>query len=336
MPSKKKSVIITPRQSGQRLDVFCANLLSQHSRSKLQQAIKAGDITVNNKIVKPHFSLHANDQVFIQLKQQPTTQPNSTTLPNITILYEDNDLVVINKPAGVLVHPTSLNETNTVADWFIKRYPKAASVGEDESRPGIVHRLDKDTSGVMVLAKNSTSYQKIKQQFKKHRIKKEYLALVFNVPKAKEGRITRPLVRSRRNPSRRTVSSQDHDGKPAITQWQLEKSWQQKYALLKTFPLTGRTHQIRVHLHHLGHPIIGDPLYTFKRLKPPAGTTRQLLHAAQLSLTLPSGKHKTFSAPLPDDFQQILDQLNSSTPNNNKTKSPLGFRTPSSFKAKKQ
>jgi 23S rRNA pseudouridine1911/1915/1917 synthase len=144
-------------------------------------------------------------------------------------------------------------------------------------------------------------------------VKKEYLALVFGVPGGTDGRVTRPLVRSRRNPSRRAAVPRTETntliGKPAITEWRLEKAFAKKYALLRVFPLTGRTHQIRVHLHHIGHPIVGDALYTFKRQKPPAGVPRQLLHAEKLTVMTSPGVRKTFTAPLPEDFQSVLDRL---------------------------
>ncbi|MEK7557203.1 MAG: RluA family pseudouridine synthase, partial [Patescibacteria group bacterium] len=247
------------------------------------------------------------------------TVPGVDILPvEVPILYEDKDVVVINKPTGLEAHPSaSTGQASTVSGWFGQRYPEAEHVGEEENRPGIVHRLDKETSGVMILAKTNTAYQHLKNEFKVRRAKKEYLALVFGIPTMKRGRVTRPLGRSPRNPLRRTI---DAAGKPAITEWQIERKISKQglaphrrgapgagFALLRLFPFTGRTHQLRAHLHFLGHPIVGDKLYTFKRQRPPQGVTRQLLHAEKLTLTLPSGKRKTFIAPLPDDFARAIN-----------------------------
>lgn len=300
----KKTFKVTIEEKGQRLDVFCVSQLPQFSRAFLQKAIKGGAITINSKQVKPGYTLRENDAVAISLKKERTTlEPVIPQEISIPIIYEDKEVVVINKPASLVVHPGAANEQATVASWFINKYPDSKDVGDDPNRPGIVHRLDKDTSGVLILAKTQEAFEHLKQQFKKHRVKKEYLTVVFGVPCAKEGRINQPLARSRRNPLRRAI---DEEGKPAITEWQLDKKLSDKFALLKAFPLTGRTHQIRVHLHFLGHPIVGDTLYTFKRQRPPRGVKRQLLHAEKLTLALPSGKRKSFMVPLPQDFAKVL------------------------------
>lgn len=291
----KKSLTVTSSAAGQRLDVFCVSQALGLSRTALQRAIKNGDITVNNQTVKPRYIVRADDIVHVRLSEKTPSVVPPPVLPSPPIIYEDKDIVVINKPAGLAVQPGIANEAGTITDWFASRYPGR--------RGGLVHRLDKDTSGVLVLAKTPAAHAYLKQQFKKRRVKKEYLAIVFGAPKASDGRITRPLARSKRNPLRRTI---DEAGKIAITEWRLEKKLGHKYALLKVFPFTGRTHQIRVHLHFLGYPIVGDKLYTFKRQHPPSGVTHQLLHAHKLTLTLLSSKRKTLTAPLPEDFQSVL------------------------------
>lgn len=320
---------ITPSESGQRLDVFCVAQLPQLSRAFLQKAIKAGQITVNGKLVKPRQILKAGDEVAANIASEiPATPPVSDTVPeNILVLYEDKDVVVINKPAGVEVHAGMIPGQPTVTAWFEKKYPNAKNIGEDEGRPGIVHRLDKDTSGVLILAKTPRALEHLKKEFKNRRAKKEYLALVYGVPTMKKGRITRPIARSPRNPMRRTISAEPRGdegalrGKPAVTEWQVEQKLDKAgaaprrsstsgsgYTLLRLFPFTGRTHQLRVHLHFLGHPIVGDKLYTFKRQRPPEGVQRQLLHAESLTLTLPTGRRRIFTAPLPEDFQNALER----------------------------
>ena len=300
----KKTFKATTARAGQRLDIFCVNRLPRLSRATLQKAVKNGEITVNKKQVKPGYTLRENDTVAIALKKESET-PETPASEKISIptIYEDKDVVVINKPAGLVVHPGAAKEQTTVASWLVSKHPESRDVGDDPNRPGIVHRLDKDTSGVLMLAKTQEAFEHLKQQFKKHRVKKEYLAVVFGIPKAKEGRINQPLARSRRNPLRRAI---DPGGKPAITEWQIDKKINDKLALLKVFPLTGRTHQIRVHFHFLGYPIVGDSLYTFKRQRPPQGVNRQLLHAKELTIILPSGKRKSFLASLPEDFAKAI------------------------------
>lgn len=298
---------VTEESDGQRLDVFCTAAISGYSRSAIQKAIKEEKVLVNGSPAKPRQIVKNGTHIRVMLTDTPIPQEVSKTVDvNIPIVHEDRDVVVINKPAGIAVHPGVGIRSGTVADWFAKRYPDAIGVGEKEGRSGIVHRLDKDTSGVMILAKNETAYIHLKKQFQMRRPKKEYLALVFGVPGGRDGRITRSIARSRRNPMRRAV---DDAGKEAATDWVVEEKYGSGYSLIRAFPQTGRMHQIRVHLHFLGFPIVGDQLYTFKRKKQPQGVTRHLLHAEKLTITLPNGDTKTFTAPLPEDFQTVLDRL---------------------------
>lgn len=340
MNDELKEVVVKAGEAGQRLDIFCSGYFPDESRSRLQKAIKEGDIVVNEGVVKPSYTVREGDVVLVASSRSVAAElAEEGEMPDIEIIHEDKDLVVIDKPAGVLVHPTghdSCNSLNTVAGWFRQRYPQAEDVGEDKARPGMVHRLDKDTSGLMVLAKTDFSFESLKKQFKKLGAKKEYLALVYGVPGMGEGRINQAICRSKRNPSRRAIIPKDKivltEGKPAITEWKKERSFGGKFALLRVFPLTGRTHQIRVHMHFIGHPVVGDDLYVFKRQKPPVGAGRQLLHAEKLTLVLGSGKKKTFIAPLPDDFRQVLENLGDKGAN--RPENRLGYRTPSSFKSK--
>jgi 23S rRNA pseudouridine1911/1915/1917 synthase len=314
---------IEPHEAGQRLDIYLAGHMPTHSRAALQRAIKSGQITVNSATVKSGYLLRAGDMVSITsllAEAQTAVAAVTTAVPSIPILHEDATVVVINKPAGLLTHAAEDLAAPSVAAWFAERYPTAREVG-DAGRPGIVHRLDRDTSGAMILAKTPESFMALKEQFKRHYVQKEYVALVYGVPGGQEGRITRPIVRSQRNPNRRTVvpAGLSHNqeaafkGKPAITEWRREEIFVKKYALLRVMPYTGRTHQIRVHLHFIGHPIIGDPLYTFKRQPQPPGISRLMLHAEKLSLRLPAAPQgkpkKTFTAPLPAEFAAALEHL---------------------------
>lgn len=317
-----KELVVTAAEAGQRLDVFCVAKNPTASRSAIQKSIKTGATTVNGRQVKPGYVVREKDVVSLNVAEPPTPHPTPLPIPGegnpvgssldkgrlgeISIIDEDRDWVVIDKPAGMAVHGEhgAVGE-NTVAAWFIQRYPNSFDVGEDIGRPGIVHRLDKDTSGVMILARTSAGYKHLLDQFKRSRVQKEYVALVFGSVGEPKGRIVRALKRSTRNPMRRAI---DETGKEAITEWRFEKNLG-KFTLLRVYPLTGRMHQIRAHLHFLGFPIVGDHLYTFKRQKSPAGVTRQLLHAEKLHVILPNDTNRTFTAPLPADFQHVIDEL---------------------------
>ncbi len=305
----EEKITIQPSEAGQRLDIFSVSKMPSLSRSSIQRAIKDGQILVNGEQQKPKYSIRVGDVVSFDISSKTSSKtevPSSQiVMPSIPILYEDEEVVVIDKPAGISVHPGRGHENVTIASWFLKRYPGAAAIGGDPTRPGVVHRLDKDTSGVLILAKQESSYQHLKKLFKRRFVNKEYLALVFGVPGESEGRIKQPLSRSKHNPLRRTI---DTAGKEAITEWRREQSFKKRYSLLRVFPLTGRTHQIRAHLHWLGFPIVGDSLYTFKRQRPPQAV-RQLLHAAKISITLPAGQRKIFHSPLPDDFKNVLAMI---------------------------
>ena len=232
------------------------------------------------------------------------------------ILYEDADVVVINKPAGLIVHSDGRTEEPTVADWALAHYPMMASVGEPWESPqgeviprsGIVHRLDRDTSGVLILAKTQEAYTSLKEQFHNRTTEKMYHAFVYGHPSHDAGTVEAEIVRVRAVPPRWGVARRGEEKKQrvAITDWRVlargrDSETGEKVALMEARPKTGRTHQIRVHFKHLGHPVIADPLYASGR---PAllGFSRQALYAATLTLTLPSGDRRTFEAPVPEDF----------------------------------
>ncbi len=302
----EQSHVVQDKESGQRLDVFCTSVMSGVSRAAIQRAIKDQKIVVNSAETRAKYILKTGDTVNIAISDAPEAIQEEQKEVRLPVLYEDRDVVVVNKSAGIAVHHGVGLRTGTVSDWFIQHYPHAKHVGEENGRAGIVHRLDKDTSGVLILAKNDQALEMLKKQFHDRRAKKEYLALCFGVPGGKDGRITKSIARSRKNPMRRAV---DDNGKEAATEWQIERRFGEVFSLLRVFPFTGRTHQIRVHLHHLGYPIVGDQLYAFKKKKQPAGVKRQLLHAEKLTITLPNEKTKTFTAPLADDFAQVLETL---------------------------
>lgn len=233
-----------------------------------------------------------------------------------SVLYEDADVLVINKPAGLIVHADGRTEEHSVAAWILERYPALAEVGEPWTspqgevipRPGIVHRLDRDTSGVMILAKTQEAYALLKQQFQERSTEKTYRAFVYGHPSKDAGTVEAEIVRIRSVPPRWGVAREGEGKKQraAVTEWRVlargtDLETDEKVAYLETKPKTGRTHQIRVHLKYLNHPVICDALYAKGR---PAllGFSRQALHASSLSIALPSGESHTFEAPFPDDF----------------------------------
>ena len=233
-----------------------------------------------------------------------------------TVLYEDADVLVIDKPAGLIVHSDGRTDEPSVAEWVLDRYPALASVGEPwESpqgervpRPGIVHRLDRDTSGVMILAKTQETYVFLKEQFQSRTTQKSYRAFVYGHPRADQGTIEAEIVRIRAVPPRWGVARAGEGKKhrAAVTDWRVltravDRETGEKVALMEALPKTGRTHQIRVHFKHFGHPVLCDKLYA--KGKPCLlGFSRQALHAFSLAIDLPSGERRTFEAPLPGDF----------------------------------
>jgi 23S rRNA pseudouridine1911/1915/1917 synthase len=235
------------------------------------------------------------------------------------IIYEDKNVLAVNKPANLLVHSASARPVladartglaeSTLVDWLIKNYPEIKNVGDDPRlRPGIVHRLDKDTSGIMVIAKNQAAFEFLKKQFAERLVKKTYLTLVVGKIKNKTGIVDLPIGRSK-SPLRR-LASEKARGKlrEAITEYKILESFGGKFTLVKAYPKTGRAHQIRVHLKAIGHPVVCDKLYS-KKPQCPFGLSRQFLHAYSLEMTLPDGSRSRFEADLPDDLKKILKAL---------------------------
>ncbi|MBI5742609.1 MAG: RluA family pseudouridine synthase [Candidatus Niyogibacteria bacterium] len=239
------------------------------------------------------------------------------------IIYEDKDIAVVNKPAGMSVHHDAHHTTGTLADFAVARWPEMKAVGDNlptgqaggrhgrELRPGIVHRLDKDTSGVIVLAKTQDAFEYLKGLFQRHEIVKKYLALVVGELKTKEGVIEAPIGRGHKDPTRRAVSEQARGKmREAVTHYKVAQRFGDKFTLLEVTPETGRTHQIRVHLAAIKHPILGDRLYGGKYLSQcPPNLKRQFLHAASLELATPSGTRLKFEAELPADLAAALAGL---------------------------
>lgn len=310
------TLTVDGQNTKKRLDLFLHRNFPEFSRSFFAKHITNASITVNQKHKKPSYLLKEGDSVFIP---PSILIPHSSSLiPNfllqIPILFEDESLLVINKPAGIQVHPGSTEKEKTVVNWLIAKYPEVRNVGEDPLRPGIVHRLDKDTSGVLVVAKTQESFYELKKLFATRKIKKTYLAIVYGVPSPQSGTIDKPIARSAS--FRRQVIPEGktkYKGTPrtATTNYIVLQQFP-KHALLEVHPKTGRMHQIRIHLSSFGHPIVGDKLYSRKEFRDFPSAPRHLLHAQKITFTL-FKKEYVFSSVIPDDFNDFSSTSNTSS-----------------------
>ena len=298
--------------AGLRLDSFLASHLEEISRTRIQRAIVDGDVLVNEHVVKPSYRLHDGDQIEIDLPETPPVELIPEPIP-LNIVYEDDNLIVVNKPAGMVVHPGAGVESGTLAHALVYHF-NSLSGAAGRTRPGIVHRLDKDTSGLLVVAKNDISHERLSDQFRDRRVFKMYVALVYGRVNKERGEIEARIGRSPHNRTRMDVL-RGGAGRTAHTIFEVARRYQD-FTLLNVQIKTGRTHQIRVHLAHIGHPVVGDLTYgggrensirnvTIKRAVQSIG--RQFLHSAELSFKHPrSGTLLAFTAPLPDELATFL------------------------------
>lgn len=283
---------VDPGMAGRRLDVVVAGAQAW-SRSRAERAIDQGLIQVNGLIQPRRYLVRAGETITIAEEPSPDINP-----PKVPILYEDDDILVLDKPAGVLTHPGSHHTEGTIAD-FTRRLVQ----DEDDTRPGIVHRLDRDTSGVLIVAKTPSAKTYLQKLFHDRQVTKTYLALAVGRMNQDEAIIELPLARS---PRRQTRQAVDTTGRSAITYYLVQAEYP-GFSLLEVQPRTGRTHQIRAHLQAIGHPIAGDRLYGAPAV--PEGLRRQFLHASRLEFIGPSGQEVDVHSPLPPDLQAVLDHL---------------------------
>jgi 23S rRNA pseudouridine1911/1915/1917 synthase len=303
-----------------RLDRWLAIQLPDHSRSTIQRWVKEGAVCVNGMVRRANHRLVAGDRVQVDLPEVARTTSIAAEAIPLPILYEDRDVVVVNKPAGLVVHPAPGHAGGTLVNALLHHIPDLAGIG-GEIRPGVVHRLDKDTSGVMVVAKHDRALRHLQAQFKSRRVQKHYLALVEGKVKENAGRIVAPIGRDPRNRKRMAVLVEEENGgaksRPATTEFVTLARYtialqndlgRGTFSLLGAHPITGRTHQIRVHFAWQGHPLVGDPIYGLKyqRLTVP----RLFLHAARLGFYLPANEEwMEFAAPLPPELQNVIDSF---------------------------
>jgi 23S rRNA pseudouridine1911/1915/1917 synthase len=296
-------LVVPAIAKGERLDKWLTEQLPDLTRSQVTKLIEEGRIWLNGEVPqKAGTKLNGEDTVVVKIPAPPSAIPLAEAI-ELDVVYEDDDVLVINKAAGVVVHPAPGHQGGTIVNALLARYPDFSDPDQPE-RPGIVHRLDRDTSGVLIVAKHPQSRRFLQRQFHKRSTEKVYLALVLGQPKTVRGTIEGPIGRHPTHRQKRAVLA---EGRPAVTHYEVIEAFD-GFALLSVRPVTGRTHQIRVHLEAIGVPVAGDELYGSKRKKI-VGLKRHFLHAEQLSIPLPNGETQTFVAPLPDELQQILTNL---------------------------
>ena len=294
---------IEEQQIGKRLDAFLSENIEGQSRSYIQKLIEQEAVLVKGKPSKSNYKLRVGDHVEVSI---PDPVPLDVAAEDIelNIVYEDEDVIVLNKPQGMVVHPAHGNYTGTIVNALLSHCDNLSGIN-GVMRPGIVHRIDKDTSGIIMIAKNNEAHVSLSEQLKEHTITRRYNALVEGVMKADEGTIETMIGRNPRN--RKEMTTVSKNGKRAVTHFTVIERFE-SYTLIEARLETGRTHQIRVHMAHIGHPIVGDPVYGYKKQK--FHTMGQLLHARVLGFIHPrTGEYREFEAPLPAYFVSILSKI---------------------------
>lgn len=316
LPTMKK-IIITSDNSGIRLDKFLASSFAKasenreeffsYTRGDIVRNIKSGKILVSGEKVKPSYLLKKGDEVVVDLKKEGRLIPNDDI--RLSIVFQNDDFIVVNKTAGLKVHPSTFEENGTLVNGIIAKFPEITDVNDgsagSEFRPGIVHRLDKDTSGLMVVARNQKAFEELKGLFQERKVHKKYSAIVFGKLVPKEGVIDKPLAKAE-SYKKQIIAHRKTKTKirNAITEFKVIKEYDNA-SLIEAVPKTGRTHQIRVHLASIGHPIVGDKTYGFGKKSDFWMVGRQFLHAQELIFDF-GKKRYNFNAELPEDFKDFL------------------------------
>ena len=296
-----KEIIVEQSEEKNRLDSYIASKNLELSRSMIKKLLEDGKITVNGEITKASYKVQLNDKIEIEVKLEAQEIP-------LDVIYEDNDILVVNKQKGLVVHPGNGNLDGTLANAVMAHCKDSLSGIGGELRPGIVHRLDKDTSGLLIIAKNDKAHIKMSEQIKDRKVKKTYIALVRGIISENEATINMPIGRSTKDRKKMAVTK---NGKEAITHFKVLNRFttnKASYTLLEVKIDTGRTHQIRVHMAEIGHPVIGDTVYS--NGKNEFGVVGQCLHAKKLEFTHPiTEKEMNLEAPLPEYFEKIIEEL---------------------------
>ncbi len=311
---------IEKRFSNLRIDVFLSSTKVGLSRSRIQTAIKNGEVLLNGHCIKSSYRLKTGDQVSISISSPKKAPFLTPAVIDFGIIHEDRFLIIVNKPAGLVVHPAHGHMQDTLVNGLLMHCNDLSGIG-GELRPGIIHRLDKDTSGIMLVAKNDNAHTFLTHQFKSRKVKKEYIALVNGHFKSDEGEIDLPIGRHPLNRKKMAVGFSK--GRPAFTVWRKIEEFDSGFTLISVLPKTGRTHQIRVHMSYIGHPIVGDTIYGFNNKKwwnrgfsntKPGNNlsfiNRQMLHAKAITFIHPHDKeYVTFDAPVPPDMLHAIHVL---------------------------
>lgn len=308
-----EKIIVDEINKGKRIDKFLAKEFFSYTRGELIRRIRKGEIFVNGKTVKPSYILEVDDVLEIDFPSEAEKLMANAEI-ELGIIFENENFVVLNKQAGLQVHPSSNEKTTTLVNALIAKFPEIVGVHDQskdaELRPGIVQRLDKDTTGVMIVAKNEKTFSELKNLFKDRKVQKTYLAIVYGHLENKKGNIDKPLARALSYKKQIVANGKTKTiVREAVTEYAVSKEFGD-YSLLEVKPKTGRMHQIRVHLASLGHPIVGDSVYLPKNMQKNAKeeAKRQLLHAQKIEFEL-FGEKYAFDAPIPVDFAQFLDNI---------------------------
>lgn len=299
------TLVVDEINKGKRLDSYISDNMDKISRSFAQKLIENQQVTINGKTVKASYKVCIGDNVEVDVPEAQDTRLKAQDIP-VEVVYEDKDIIVVNKPKGMVVHPANGNPDGTLVNAILAMCKDSLSGIGGEIRPGIVHRLDKDTSGLLIIAKNDEAHVKMSKQIQDRLVTKKYIALVRGVVKDDEATIDMPIARSKVDRKKMAV---DKDGKQAVTHFKVIKRYK-GYTLLEIKIDTGRTHQIRVHMAKIGYPVVGDMVYSNGRNE--FGVEGQMLHAKSLEFSHPiTGKKMHLEAPLPEYFTKVLEELDS-------------------------
>lgn len=299
---EKTLIKVDEQDEGLRIDKYLSNIFKDKSRSFIQGLIEKENVKVNSKSLKSNYKLKKADEIEIMIPEPEILSVEAENIP-IDIVYEDEDVIVVNKAQGMVVHPAPGNYNGTLVNALLYHCKDLSSIN-GVIRPGIVHRIDKDTSGILVIAKNDDAHNKLSEQLKDHSMKREYYALIEGRLKNNDGTIDKPLGRCKKD---RLKIGIIEDGKRAVTHYEVVERYN-GYTLVKCVLETGRTHQIRVHMASIGFPLVGDPLYGFKRQK--FKLDGQVLHARTLGFIHPrTGEYMEFTSELPQYFCDLINKL---------------------------
>ena len=307
---KTHDIIVGAEASGTRLDIYLSQKIGL-SRSQTEKLIRNGLVTLNKTSPKQGYRVKKDDRLFVTVPEPEKISAEPENIP-LDIIYEDKDIIVINKPRGIVVHPATGSPSGTLVNALLYHIKDLSGLG-GSLRPGVVHRLDKDTSGLLVFAKNQEAQTSLSRQFKERKVKKIYYALAYGLIRQDSGSISAPIGRSPADRKKMAViKDQNLKSREALTGFRVIRRYPAKsgrgYTLLELELKTGRTHQIRVHLSHIGHPVVGDPAYS--RKKDEFGVGGQLLHSKTLGFYHPTtGKYMEFNSELPEDFERVLRGL---------------------------